>query len=53
MAPHHFARRNRNHHISETERVAEEKVEQALKTFVAVIAAPFNYLTNKDNPDKA
>jgi hypothetical protein len=52
MAPHHFARRSKNHSISETERVAEEKVERVLKTAVAIIAVPFNYLTGKDSPDK-
>jgi hypothetical protein len=53
MAPHHFARRSRNRRVSETEALAEEKVEQSLKAVVAVIAVPFNYLTGKGNPDKA
>jgi hypothetical protein len=53
MAPHHFARRSKNHSVSETESLAEEKVERALKTAVAIIAVPFNYLTGKGNPDKA
>jgi hypothetical protein len=52
MAPHHFARRNKNHYVSETERQSEEKVEQALKTAAAIIAVPFNYLTGKGSPDK-
>ena len=52
MAPHHFARRSQTHLVSETERLAEEKVEQALKAVVSVIAVPFNYLTGKGNPDK-
>lgn len=52
MAPHHFARLNKNHRISETEDAVEQKVEQALKTAVAIIAAPFYYLTHKDSPDK-
>lgn len=52
MAPHHFARRIKNHIISETERRTEEKVESALKTAAAVIAVPFNYLTGKGSPDK-
>jgi hypothetical protein len=52
MAPHHFARRNKNYRVSETESMAEEKVERALKTAAAIIAVPFNYLTGKGNPDK-
>jgi hypothetical protein len=52
MAPHHFARRRKNYRVSETERLAEEKVENALKAAVAIIAVPLNYLMGKGSPDK-
>ena len=55
MSPHHFARLTRNHKLSEAERGAEEKVENAIKTAVAIVAVPFKYITDKaksNRPDK-
>jgi len=48
MSPHHFAKLNKNSKISEAERAAEEKVEEALKHAVAIIAAPIAAMTGKN-----
>lgn len=47
MTPHHFARLNKNHHISESEREYEEKIESSIKAVVAVIAVPFKKIMGK------
>lgn len=55
MSPHHFARLSQNPKLSEAERTAEEKVEHAIKTAVAVVAVPFKYIAGKtksSSPDK-
>jgi hypothetical protein len=50
MSPHHFARLNKNRKISESEMAVEEKVEQALKHAVAIIAAPIRSAVGKNSP---
>jgi hypothetical protein len=47
MSPHHFAKLNRNHYISESERECEEKIEASIKAVVAVIAVPFKKIIGK------
>jgi hypothetical protein len=48
MSPHHFAKMNKNSKISETERESEEKVEEALRHAVAIIATPISAITGKN-----
>jgi hypothetical protein len=47
MSPHHFAKLTKNPRISETERLAEERVETSIKHIVAVIAVPFKKIMGK------
>jgi hypothetical protein len=47
MSPHHFAKLSKNHHISESEREYEEKIETSIKAIVAVIAVPFKKIIGK------
>lgn len=51
MSPHHFAKLNKKSQVSETEQLAEEAVEKAMRAAVMVIAAPFKYIYDHTMPN--